>query len=50
MALWLYGFYPTKDGGVFLGGLRLEMWKAFVDIIGKWDKWALRNESPWHPS
>ena len=38
-ALWLYGFYPTKDGGVFLGGLRLEMWKAFVDILGKWDEW-----------
>ena len=38
-ALWLYGFYPTSDGGVFLGGLRLEMWKAFVDIIGKWDEW-----------
>ena len=38
-ALWLYGFYPTKDGGVFLGGLRLEMWKAFVDIIGKYDEW-----------
>ena len=37
--LWLYGFYPTKDGGVFLGGLRLEMWKAFVDIIGKYDEW-----------
>lgn len=38
-ALWLYGFFPTKDGGVFLGGLRLEMWKAFVDILGKWDEW-----------
>ena len=38
-ALWLYGFFPTKDGGVFLGGLRLEMWKAFVDIIGKYDEW-----------
>jgi len=38
-ALWLYGFYPTMDGGVFLGGLRLEMWKAFVDIIGKYDEW-----------
>jgi len=38
--LWLYGFYPTKDGGVFLGGLRLEMWKAFVDIIGKYDEWG----------
>ena len=38
-ALWLYGFYPTKDGGVFLGGLRLEMWKAFTDIIGKYDEW-----------
>jgi len=38
--LWLYGFYPTKDGGVFLGGLRLEMWKAFVDIIGKYDDWG----------
>ncbi len=39
-ALWLYGFYPTSDGGVFLGGLRLEMWKAFVDILGKWDEWG----------
>lgn len=38
--LWLYGFYPTSDGGVFLGGLRLEMWKAFVDIIGKYDEWG----------
>ncbi len=38
--LWLYGFYPTKDGGVFLGGLRLEMWKAFVDIVGKYDEWG----------
>jgi crotonobetainyl-CoA:carnitine CoA-transferase CaiB-like acyl-CoA transferase len=38
--LWLYGFYPTRDGGVFLGGLRLEMWKAFVDIIGKYDEWG----------
>jgi crotonobetainyl-CoA:carnitine CoA-transferase CaiB-like acyl-CoA transferase len=38
-ALWLYGFFPTKDGGVFLGGLRLEMWKGFVDILGKWDEW-----------
>jgi len=37
--LWLYGFFPTKDGGVFLGGLRLEMWKAFVDIIGKYEEW-----------
>jgi crotonobetainyl-CoA:carnitine CoA-transferase CaiB-like acyl-CoA transferase len=37
--LWLYGFYPTRDGGVFLGGLRLEMWKAFVDMIGKYDEW-----------
>jgi len=38
--LWLYGFYPTKDGGVFLGGLRLEMWQALVDILGKWDEWG----------
>ena len=38
-ALWLYGFYPTRDGGVFLGGLRLEMWKAFVDMMGKYDEW-----------
>ncbi|HRR42432.1 MAG TPA: CoA transferase, partial [Syntrophales bacterium] len=38
-----YGFYPTKDGGVFLGGLRLEMWKAFVDIIGKWDEWGAES-------
>jgi CoA:oxalate CoA-transferase len=40
-ALWLYGFFPTSDGGVFLGGLRLEMWKAFIDIIGKWDEWGV---------
>jgi crotonobetainyl-CoA:carnitine CoA-transferase CaiB-like acyl-CoA transferase len=40
-ALWLYGFYPTSDGGVFLGGLRLEMWQAFVDILGKWDEWGV---------
>lgn len=39
-ALWLYGFFPTKNGGVFLGGLRLEMWKAFVDIIGKYEEWG----------
>jgi crotonobetainyl-CoA:carnitine CoA-transferase CaiB-like acyl-CoA transferase len=38
--LWLYGFYPTSDGGVFLGGLRLEMWKAYTDIIGKYDEWG----------
>jgi crotonobetainyl-CoA:carnitine CoA-transferase CaiB-like acyl-CoA transferase len=39
-ALWLYCFAPTKDGGVFLGGLRLEMWQAFVDMLGKWDEWG----------
>jgi len=39
-ALWLYGFFPTKDGGVFLGGLRLEMWKAFVDMMGKYEEWG----------
>ncbi|MBW2618943.1 MAG: CoA transferase [Deltaproteobacteria bacterium] len=38
--LWLYGFFPTKDGGVFLGGLRLEMWQAFVDMMGKYDEWG----------
>jgi crotonobetainyl-CoA:carnitine CoA-transferase CaiB-like acyl-CoA transferase len=38
-ALWLYCFAPTKDGAVFLGGLRLEMWQAFADIVGKWDEW-----------
>jgi crotonobetainyl-CoA:carnitine CoA-transferase CaiB-like acyl-CoA transferase len=41
--LWLYGFYPTKDGGVFCGGLRLEMWKAFVDILGKYDEWGAES-------
>ena len=39
-ALWLYCFAPTKDGAVFLGGLRLEMWQAFADILGKWDEWG----------
>lgn len=38
-ALWLYCFAPTKDGAVFLGGLRLEMWQAFADMVGKWDEW-----------
>ncbi len=37
--LWLYCFAPTKDGSVFLGGLRLEMWQAFADMLGKWDEW-----------
>ena len=37
---WLYCFAPTKDGAVFLGGLRLEMWQAFADILGKWDEWG----------
>jgi crotonobetainyl-CoA:carnitine CoA-transferase CaiB-like acyl-CoA transferase len=40
-ALWLYCFAPTKDGGVFLGGLRLEMWQAFCDLMGKWDEWEV---------
>ena len=39
-ALWLYCFAPTKDGAVFLGGLRVEMWQAFADMIGKWDEWG----------
>ncbi|MFH0727264.1 MAG: CoA transferase [Pseudomonadota bacterium] len=38
---WLYCFAPTKNGGVFLGGLRLEMWKAFADIVGKWEEWGV---------
>jgi crotonobetainyl-CoA:carnitine CoA-transferase CaiB-like acyl-CoA transferase len=37
---WLYCFSPTKDGAVFLGGLRLEMWQAFADMVGKWDEWG----------
>ncbi len=40
IALWLYCFAPTKDGAVFLGGLRLEMWQAFADMVGKWDAWG----------
>ncbi|MCB2192656.1 MAG: CoA transferase [Deltaproteobacteria bacterium] len=40
-ALWLYCFAPTSDGGVFLGGLRLEMWQAFCDMMGKWDEWGV---------
>jgi crotonobetainyl-CoA:carnitine CoA-transferase CaiB-like acyl-CoA transferase len=39
VAAWLYCFAPTKDGIVFLGGLRLEMWQAFADMMGKWDEW-----------
>jgi crotonobetainyl-CoA:carnitine CoA-transferase CaiB-like acyl-CoA transferase len=37
---WLYCFAPTQDGAVFLGGLRLEMWQAFADMMGKWDEWG----------
>ncbi|MGD0915893.1 MAG: CoA transferase [Thermodesulfobacteriota bacterium] len=40
VAGWLYCFAPTKDGIVFLGGLRLEMWQAFADMMGKWDEWG----------
>jgi crotonobetainyl-CoA:carnitine CoA-transferase CaiB-like acyl-CoA transferase len=40
---WLYCFAPTKDGAVFLGGLRLEMWQAFTDMVGKWDEWDAAN-------
>jgi CoA:oxalate CoA-transferase len=39
-AAWLYCFAPTKDGAVFLGGLRLEMWQAFADMLGKWEEWG----------
>ena len=39
VAGWLYCFAPTKDGIVFLGALRLEMWQAFADMLGKWDEW-----------
>jgi crotonobetainyl-CoA:carnitine CoA-transferase CaiB-like acyl-CoA transferase len=42
-ALWLYCFAPTKDGAVFLGGLRVEMWQAFADMLGKWDEWGAGN-------
>ncbi len=40
---WLYCFAPTKDGAVFLGGLRLEMWQAFADMMGKWDEWGVAS-------
>jgi len=40
VAGWLYCFAPTKNGIVFLGGLRLEMWQAFADMVGKWDEWG----------
>jgi crotonobetainyl-CoA:carnitine CoA-transferase CaiB-like acyl-CoA transferase len=40
IAGWLYCFAPTKDGAVFLGALRLEQWKAFVDMIGKYEEWG----------
>jgi crotonobetainyl-CoA:carnitine CoA-transferase CaiB-like acyl-CoA transferase len=40
VSAFLYCFAPTKDGAVFLGGLRLEMWQAFADMLGKWDEWG----------
>ncbi|MFW6102051.1 MAG: CaiB/BaiF CoA transferase family protein [Chloroflexota bacterium] len=43
VAGWLYCFAPTKDGAVFLGGLRLQMWQAFADMLGKWDEWGAEN-------
>jgi len=43
VAGWLYCFAPTKDGIVFLGGLRLEMWQAFADMMGKWEEWNAAN-------
>jgi crotonobetainyl-CoA:carnitine CoA-transferase CaiB-like acyl-CoA transferase len=43
IAGWLYCFSPTKDGEVFLGALRLEQWKAFADMIGKYDEWGAAN-------
>jgi CoA:oxalate CoA-transferase len=43
IALWLYCFAPTKDGAVFLGGLRLEMWQAFADMVGKWNEWSAES-------
>lgn len=42
---WLYCFAPTSNGAVFLGGLRLEMWQAFADMMGKWDEWGAAE---WH--
>ena len=38
--LWLYGFFRCKDRTVFLGGLRIDMWHAFADALGKWDEWG----------
>ena len=43
VARWLYTFAPTKDGSVFLGALRLEMWQAFVDMISKYEEWGAAN-------
>ena len=43
IAGWLYCFAPTRDGQVFLGGLRLEQWKAFADMLGKWEEWGTAN-------
>ena len=43
VAGWLYCFAPTKDGAVFLGGLRLQMWQAFADMLGKWEEWGAEN-------
>jgi crotonobetainyl-CoA:carnitine CoA-transferase CaiB-like acyl-CoA transferase len=40
IAGWLYCFAPTQDGAVFLGGLRLEMWQAFADMLGKYGEWG----------
>lgn len=40
---WLYCFAPTQNGAVFLGGLRLEMWQAFADMMGKWDEWGVSS-------
>ena len=49
-ALWLYGFYPTKDGGVFLGGLRLKCGRPSWTSSASMTNGGRNSGPPWHRS
>jgi len=44
------GFYPTKDGGVFLGGLAIGDWKALWISSVNMMSGGADSGRPWRPS
>jgi crotonobetainyl-CoA:carnitine CoA-transferase CaiB-like acyl-CoA transferase len=40
LAVWIYGFFPSTDGGVCLACVSLRLWHALADAMGKWDQWG----------